>query len=42
MKSKNNSPINKYNDKQYILDGYFENLPELCSQCYQVKDFVLK
>ena len=29
MKSKNNSPINKYNDIQYILDDYFENLPEL-------------
>ena len=38
MKSENNSPINKYDDIQYILDDYFENLPELCSRKVFIED----
>ena len=38
MKTEKNSPINRYDDKQYILDSYFENLPERCSRKVFIED----
>ena len=38
MKTENNSPITNYDDKQYILDDYFDNLPEIPSRKVFIED----
>ena len=42
MKSQNNSPINNYDDKQYISDDYFDELPKQCSRKEYMEDKIEK
>ena len=42
MKSQNTSPINNYDDKQYKLDDYFDELPKQCSRKEYIEDKIEK